>query len=131
VLNAAILRTPLPPHIQPQYYAAIIAAEAIGNSNDTQVIELNITDTGISGYAFYENGELTKVILINSLAFFTTTTTARQSMHVDLTFGSGSVPSKMDVKRLSVAYVQFLFQIFDFADLLLLEKLGTRMILRV
>ena len=105
-LDGSPLSPSLPPHIQPQYYAAIIAAEAIGNSGDTQVIELNINDTRISGYAFYQGGQLTKAILINSLAFFTTNTTARPITHVNLTFASGAVSSKMNVKRLFVPYVQ-------------------------
>ncbi|KAF8802474.1 glycoside hydrolase family 79 protein [Phlegmacium glaucopus] len=103
-LDGSTLSNPLPPHIQPQYYAAIIAAEAIGNSGNTQAVELNITDSRISGYAFYQGGQLTKAILINSLAFFTTTTTARSSTHVNLTFASGTVPSTMDVKRLFVPH---------------------------
>ena len=111
-LDGSPLSPPLPPHIQPQYYAAIIAAEAIGNSGNTQVNELNITDSRISGYAFYQGGKLTKAILINSLAFFTTTTTVRSSTHVDLTFASGTVSSQMSVKRLLVPYVQF-FRVFS------------------
>ena len=111
-LDAAILLPPRPPRIQPQYYAAIIAAEAIGNSNNTQVIELNITDPTISGYAFYQDGKLTKVILINSLAYTSTATAERPrrpSKHVNLNFPSGTVPSRMNVKRLFVPYVQFCF----------------------
>ena len=111
-LDGSPLSPPLPPHIQPQYYAAIIAAEAIGNSGNTQVNELNITDSRISGYAFYQGGKLTKAILINSLAFFTTTTTVRSSTHVNLTFASGTVFSQMSVKRLLVPYVQF-FRVFS------------------
>ena len=111
-LDGSPLSPPLPPHIQPQYYAAIIAAEAIGNSGNMQVNELNITDSRISGYAFYQGGKLTKAILINSLAFFTTTTTVRSSTHVDLTFASGTVSSQMSVKRLLVPYVQF-FRVFS------------------
>lgn len=127
-VNGNILNPPSPPHIQPQYYAAIIAAEAIGNTNDTQVIELDFDDTRISGYAFYQSGQLKKAILINSQAFYSTTTTERSNKHVDLTFDeSGSVPLEMDVKRLSVQSVQF----FYFNFLMLIEKLGTRMILRV
>ena len=108
-LDGSPLSPPLPPHIQPQYYAAIIAAEAIGNSGNAQVIELNITDSRISGYAFYQSGQLTKLILINSLAFFTTTTTPRPSTHVNFTFASGTDSSQMSVKRLFVPYVQFSF----------------------
>jgi len=103
-LDGSALSTPLPAHIQPQYYAAIIAAEAIGNCGNTRVVELNITDTTISGYAFYQCNQLTKVILINSLAFFTTTTTPRSSTHVNLSFVSGTVPLVMDVKRLLVPH---------------------------
>jgi Glycosyl hydrolase family 79 C-terminal beta domain len=105
-LNESALSTPLPPHIQPQYYSAIIAAEAIGNSNNTQVVELHIHDTRISGYAFYQGGQLTKAILINSLAFLTTTTDARSSTNVKIIFTSDTFPSKMNVTRLSVPYVQ-------------------------
>ena len=105
-LNGSSLSPPLSPHIQPQYYAAIIAAEAIGNSSNTKVIELNIDDNTISGYAFYLDGQLKKAIIINLQAFLSNTTSDRQSTHVDLTFGSGSGPSKMDIKRLSVQYVQ-------------------------
>lgn len=108
ILNGSTLSSPLPPHIQPQYYAAIIAAEAIGNGGNTQVVELNINDTTISGYTFYQGGQLKHVILINSLAFFTTTTTARLSTHVNLSFASDTIPSMMDVKRLFVPYVPFL-----------------------
>ena len=111
-LDGSPLSPPLPPHIQPQYYAAIIAAEAIGNSGNTKVIELNVNDTRISGYAFYQGDQLRKAILINSLAFFTTTTTARPSTHVNLTFASATVSSQMKVKRLFVPYVQFFFRVF-------------------
>ena len=121
-LDAAILRTPLLPHIQPQYYAAIIIAEAIGNSNNTQVIELYINEPTISGYAFYQGGKLTKAILINSEAYFTTTRTARPSTQVNLIFEGSPVPSEMTVKRLSVQYVQlfFFFQCFNFLMICLL-----------
>ena len=110
ILDGSPLSKPLPPHIQPQYYAAIIAAEAIGNSGNTKIIELNIADTWISGYAFYQNDELTKVILINTLAFFKNSPTPRSSTHVNLTLATGTdVPSKMEVKQLFVSYVQVFF----------------------
>ena len=117
-LDGSLLSTPSPPFIQPQYYAAIIAAEAIGNNGNTQVIELDVADNSISGYAFYQSGRLTSVILINSHAFLTTTTTARPGTHVNLNFESGTVFSEMNIKRLSVAYVQF-FSKVQFPDDLL------------
>ncbi|KAF7374972.1 Glycoside hydrolase family 79 protein [Mycena sanguinolenta] len=83
-LDGSTLATPQLPHIQPQYYAAIIAAEAIGDSGDTQALEININNTRISGYAFYESGALKRAVFINSLAF--TTGQTKQDEHA-----SGSV----------------------------------------
>ncbi|KAJ7274489.1 glycoside hydrolase family 79 protein [Mycena haematopus] len=103
-LDGSTLATPQQPHIQPQYYAAIIAAEAIGDSGDTHAVELNINNTRISGYAFYESGALKRAVFINSLAF-TTGTTNRTSTHLDLTFsGSGTKPTSFSVKRLVIGH---------------------------
>ncbi len=44
------------PHVQPQYYAAIIIGEALGDSGQTQAVELSIDNSRIAGYAFYEEG---------------------------------------------------------------------------
>lgn len=101
-LDGSTLATPLKPHVQPQYYAAIIAAEAIGDSGQTQALELNINNTRISGYGFYENGSLKRALFINSLAFLKGTTT-RTSTHLDLTFsGTGTKPTSFTVKRLVI-----------------------------
>ncbi|KAF8208873.1 glycoside hydrolase family 79 protein [Mycena galopus ATCC 62051] len=103
ILDGSTLATPQAPHIQPQYYAAIIIAEAIGDSGDTQVTELSISDTRMAGYAFYESGTLKRAVFINSLAYLTTTTTARPSTHVNLAFsGSGTAPTSFTVKRLII-----------------------------
>ncbi|KDR78988.1 hypothetical protein GALMADRAFT_63807 [Galerina marginata CBS 339.88] len=103
-LDGTTLASPLPPHIQPQYYAAIIAAEAIGSSGATHAIELSINNTRASGYAFYEGTKLVRVVLINSQAFFSTDTTARSSLHIDLTFTGTEAPTTMSVKRLFVPH---------------------------
>ncbi|KAJ7635010.1 glycoside hydrolase family 79 protein [Roridomyces roridus] len=92
-----------PPHVQPQYYAAIIVAEAIGNSGATQVVELNINNPRVAGYAFYESGTLKRAVFINSLAYLTSTSGARSSAHVNLAFGgSGNAPTTFSVKRLVI-----------------------------
>ncbi|KAF9472125.1 glycoside hydrolase family 79 protein [Pholiota conissans] len=104
ILDGTPLSTPLPPHIQPQYYAAIIAGEAIGNSGNTHVTELDINNARVSGYAFYEGKTLARVVLINSQAFFTTTTTPRTSTHIDLNLSGTNAPTTMTVKRLSVPH---------------------------
>ncbi|KAJ7494595.1 glycoside hydrolase family 79 protein [Mycena galericulata] len=104
-LNGSTLAVPEQPHVQPQYYAAIIAAEAIGDSGDTRsVVELNINNPRISGYAFYEGKALKRAVFINSLAFLEGQTN-RTSVHLDLSFtGSGTQPTTFSVKRLIIGY---------------------------
>ncbi|KAJ7717723.1 glycoside hydrolase family 79 protein [Mycena maculata] len=103
-LNGSALAEPQQPHVQPQYYAAIIAAEAIGNSGNTEALELNINNTWISGYAFYEGSDLKRAVFINSLAFLSGQTN-RTSVHLDLAFsGSGHTATTFSVKRLVIGY---------------------------
>ncbi|KAJ6544815.1 glycoside hydrolase family 79 protein [Mycena vulgaris] len=103
-LDGSTLAVPQQPHVQPQYYAAIIAAEAIGNSGQTQAMELSISNSRISGYAFYEGGALKRAVFINSLAFLKGATT-RTSTHLDLSFsGSGTKPTTFSVKRLVIGH---------------------------
>lgn len=101
ILDGSNLPAPLPPHVQPQYYAAIITAEAVGRSGNTQLAELSINDTRITGYAFYEAGVLARAVFINLQAWLTGTSGARPSVHLDL-----SVPGKtrMTVKRLAITH---------------------------
>ncbi|KAJ7227044.1 glycoside hydrolase family 79 protein [Mycena pura] len=100
-LDGSTLSTPQQPHVQPQYYAAIVAAEAIGDSGHTQALEISINDTRISGYAFYESGSLKRAVLINSLAFVAGQN--RTSTHLDLSFtGSGTKPTSFSIKRLAI-----------------------------
>jgi hypothetical protein len=103
--DATPLPDPLPPHVQPQYYAAIIANEAIGSSGDTQIVELTIDDPVIAGYAFYEQSRLARAVFINSRAFLTSSPT-RGSVHLDLDI-DGSVNSAT-LKRLTIASVLML-----------------------
>ncbi|KAJ7034931.1 glycoside hydrolase family 79 protein [Mycena alexandri] len=103
-LDGHVLNPPLQPHVQPQYYAAIIIAEAIGDSGNTQALEFNINDARISGYGFYESGSLKRAVFINSLAFLSGTTT-RPSTHLNLTFsGSGTKPTSFSLKRLVIGH---------------------------
>jgi hypothetical protein len=66
VIDGRPIHPPLAPHVQPQYYAAIIIAEAIGNSGNASAIELPISDNNIAGYAFYERKKLKRALFINS-----------------------------------------------------------------
>ncbi|KIM40526.1 glycoside hydrolase family 79 protein [Hebeloma cylindrosporum] len=103
ILDGTPLPSPLPPHVQPQYYAAIVAAEAIGNSGDTWAVELSIANDRLAGYAFYENDQLVRAVIINSQAYFSTEFVPRSSVHINLNF-LGDGPLAMTVKRLNILH---------------------------
>ncbi|KAG5716858.1 hypothetical protein E4T56_gene3419 [Termitomyces sp. T112] len=105
ILNGSTLSSPLPPHVQPPYYGAIIAAEAIGRIGSTRVVELSINNSRVSGYGFYERQKLVRAVFINSNAFLSSTTGTRSSVHLDLSFtGSGAAPTQITVKRLAIRH---------------------------
>jgi len=109
-LDGSQLPEPLPPHIHGQYYAAIIAGEAIGPSGQTSAVELAIHHPRISGYAFYEGQQLVRAIFINSDAYLNSGTTVRTSVHLNLSlYGSAHCPAgqpleptSMTIKRLAI-----------------------------
>lgn len=105
ILNGSTLGEPVAPHVQPQYYAAIIIGEALGDSGQTQAVELSIDNSRIAGYAFYEEGVLVRAVLINSQAYLKAQTTPRSSIHLDLGFsGNGQLPTAIQVKRLAIGH---------------------------
>ncbi|KDR78669.1 hypothetical protein GALMADRAFT_244156 [Galerina marginata CBS 339.88] len=104
-IDGTPLPKPLPPHVQPQYYGAIVAAEAIGNSGATRVVELSINDPRISGHAFFVGNKLVRAVIINSLVYLTTDAgTPRNSTLVNLNISGSGAPTKMTVKRLFMPF---------------------------
>ncbi|KAJ7284845.1 glycoside hydrolase family 79 protein [Mycena rebaudengoi] len=107
-LDGSPLPMPQQPQVQPPYYAAIVASEAIGHykHKHRQSIELNVKNAHISGYAFYEARALKRALFINSQAFFQGATDSnRTSVHLDLTFaGTGRKPRTFSVKRLVIGH---------------------------
>ena len=111
-MDGSQLPEPLPPHIHAQYYAAIIAGEAIGSSGETSAVELPIDHPRIAGYAFYEGQQLVRAVFINSDSYLkdSTTAPARMSVHLNLNLhGSTNEPvrenegpTSMTVKRLAI-----------------------------
>ncbi|KAJ7127183.1 glycoside hydrolase family 79 protein [Mycena epipterygia] len=102
ILDGSPLATPLPPHVQPTYYAAIIAAELRGRDDNVRIAEIVVDDPRIAGYAAFEGDGLARAVFINSLAFLPGETN-RTSVHLDLTF-TGKSPSAMTVKRLAIGH---------------------------
>jgi Glycosyl hydrolase family 79 C-terminal beta domain len=95
-----MLQRPLLPHIQPLYYAAIVAAQLIGSSGSTRIVELTVDNTQISGYAVFEGNAIVRAVFINLNAF---TTGTRNSVHLTLNFsGYGKQPTSIVVKRLFI-----------------------------
>lgn len=110
ILDGSPLSQPLAPHVQPAYYAAIIAAEAIGHTGSAHAVELSINNARIAGYAFYEGGVLVRAVLINSQAYLATGTSgSRGTTHVNISLGNstGTVPTTMSIKRLTIGCVFF------------------------
>lgn len=100
ILDGSKLVQSLPPHIQPLYYAAIIAAQLIGSSGSSTIVELTVNNAQISGYAVFERNALARAVFINLNAYATGT---RNSVHLTLSFsGNGKKPTSMVVKRLFI-----------------------------
>ncbi|KAJ7158933.1 glycoside hydrolase family 79 protein [Mycena filopes] len=102
ILDGSPLATPLPPHVQPLYYSAIIAAELRGCEDSAQISEIVVNNTRIAGYAAFEGGELVRAVFINSQAFLQGSTN-RSSTHLDLSF-TGEGPRTMTIKRLAIGF---------------------------
>ena len=108
ILDGSPLSQPLAPHVQPAYYAAIIAAEAIGHTGSARAVELSIDDPRIAGYAFYEGKKLVRAVLINSQAYLANNATGcRGTIHVNIQLenSTGVAPFMMTIKRLAIGCV--------------------------
>ncbi|KAJ7505507.1 glycoside hydrolase family 79 protein [Mycena galericulata] len=97
-IDGSPLNPPLPPHVQPAYHAALVAAEAIGSSGTSTSVELTFADDEVSGYAFYEHGALKRAVLINHTMFFAGGAVPRGVKHIALEGPKGQV----QVKRLFI-----------------------------
>ncbi|KAJ8073456.1 hypothetical protein PM082_011732 [Marasmius tenuissimus] len=106
IADGSELPEPLPPHVQPQYYAAIIAAEAIGKGGDAQMTEIPINDERIAGYGFYERGRLVRAVFINSEVFLKGSgdDATRPSVHLDFDVSGSDGLMKTTVKRLAIGH---------------------------
>lgn len=77
------------------YYASLFVAEALGPSNQSQVLDLQMnTDNEFTpGYAIYENGQPSRVALIN----FLDDNSGGSDYTAAISIG-GTVPSQVRVK---------------------------------
>ncbi|KAG5722733.1 hypothetical protein E4T56_gene7377 [Termitomyces sp. T112] len=75
--------------IGPTYYSALVAAESIGPSNDTQVLDLGANNGNVytPAYAFYENGDPVRVGIIN----YVTDPTGASDLQVQIAIGGSGI----------------------------------------
>jgi len=103
IRDGSSLANPVLPRIQPQYYAAIIAAEAIGKSGNARVDDIDIDHKNVTGYAFYEGTKLARAVFLN-LNPYEPDERQRSSVRLELQFASKGQPEPlvMQVKRLAI-----------------------------
>ncbi|KAG6827199.1 hypothetical protein H0H92_012826 [Tricholoma furcatifolium] len=90
--------------VGPTYYSALISAESLGPSNNTQIIDLgaNSGSEYTPAYAFFENGNPVRVGIIN----YVTDPTGASDLEVSISIGGSAVgqsnatPSSVQVKYL-------------------------------
>ncbi|KZT38546.1 hypothetical protein SISSUDRAFT_1046831 [Sistotremastrum suecicum HHB10207 ss-3] len=90
--------------IGPTYYAALVVAEALGPTGDAQVLDLGLNNRNdlTPGYVIYEQGNPTRVVLINSLTdpSGASNYTALISVGGNNTGQPGATPATVTVKYL-------------------------------
>ncbi|KAF8320741.1 hypothetical protein DL93DRAFT_1730126 [Clavulina sp. PMI_390] len=89
----------------PVFYSMLMVAEALGSSNVSQVIDLQLNDNSLytPGYAIYENGQPARVLLINFIDDGGTGTAAYTGyIHIGGTSGlADTTPTTVTVRYLS------------------------------
>ncbi|KAH9949137.1 glycoside hydrolase family 79 protein [Amylocystis lapponica] len=109
-INDTPLSPPAPPHIQPPYYGALVVNTLIGNSHHASIVELDVNDDNVSGYAAYENGLIARAVFINMHAWVADSTGTRPTVHLDFDFADFGRTSTMlgslvpTVRRLVIRY---------------------------
>ncbi|KIJ18005.1 glycoside hydrolase family 79 protein [Paxillus involutus ATCC 200175] len=88
--------------IGPVYYSALFIAEALGPSNRSQVLDLQMNGGNefTPGYAIYENGQPTRLALIN----FVNDASGASDYTVSISI-AGATPAQVKVKYLSATSV--------------------------
>lgn len=82
--------------IGPIYYSALFVTEALGSSNASQVLDLNINGGNqfTPGYAIYENGEPTRIALIN----YVSDPTGASDYTASISLMGATMPTQIKVK---------------------------------
>ncbi|KAJ3568101.1 hypothetical protein NP233_g5936 [Leucocoprinus birnbaumii] len=89
--------------VGPIYYSSLVVAEALGSSNQSQVLDLQANNgyQYTPAYAIYENGNPVRVVLVN----FVSDPSGNSNLNVALSLGQGSTPATVYVKYLQASSV--------------------------
>lgn len=102
ILDGSPLNPPQPPHVMASYYGGILVNNFIGSSGSAKIVELTVPDDNVSGYAAFEGNTLKRAVFINLHAWLLSSTGTRPSVHLDLSFGSGSGAKTASAERLII-----------------------------
>ncbi|GBE78909.1 predicted protein [Sparassis crispa] len=107
-IDGTPLDPPAPPHIQPAYYGALVIGTFVGTSGSSKIVELDVPNANVSGYAAFEAGRLARVVFVNLQAWITNSTGTRPSVHIDLNFALNGVatspPDVANARRLVIQH---------------------------
>ncbi len=96
-IDGSTLDPPAAPHIQPNFYGGLVVNSLVGSTGSSKIIELDVGDSDVSGYAVLEGGSLKRAVFINLHAWLASSTGARPSVHIDLDFARGASASQSQV----------------------------------
>ncbi|RPD70303.1 glycoside hydrolase family 79 protein [Lentinus tigrinus ALCF2SS1-7] len=85
-IDGSELDSPLASHIQPGYYGGLVINTFVGKTGSAKIVELDVDDENVAGYAAYEYGRLARAVFINLHSWLASNTGARPSVHIDLDF---------------------------------------------
>lgn len=115
-MDGSPLSPPSQPYLQPTYYGGLVVNTAVGHRaapGTTKVVELEISEPNLSGYAIFERGKLVRAVFINLNAWLKGDEGARERnvYHIDLGFASAGEGERLDLgakeirlKRLDIGH---------------------------
>lgn len=89
------------PHIMPMYNGLLVVNEMIGKSGKAKVAEIENSNAALAAYGAWENGDLARMVLINSNIFDENEIT-RSALNI--TLDGGISEGCITAKRLSIPY---------------------------
>ncbi|KAH9936780.1 glycoside hydrolase family 79 protein [Epithele typhae] len=89
-IDGSPLDPPQPPHVQPLFYGGLVLNTLVGRIGHSRIVELDVGDDNVSGYAAYERGRVVRAVFVNLHAWLASTAGERPSVHIDLGFARGT-----------------------------------------